>query len=104
MPVPGRGPLKAETGFESRREHHLQSPIYGLSWPDPTPSNSTVSASSVPSWARLGGLRALSALRAHPDRDTRRTTFSCSVCGNADKLVFDDSHRAGLEHDPRERP
>lgn len=29
------------------------------------------------------------------DRDTRETTFSCSVCGGAGQLVIDDPHKAG---------
>ncbi len=37
-------------------------------------------------------------------RDTRVTTFSCSVCGDEGKLVFEDPGKAGLQHDLRRRP
>lgn len=34
-------------------------------------------------------------------RDTRTTTFSCSVCGGDGDLVFEDPAKEGLQHDPR---
>jgi hypothetical protein len=38
------------------------------------------------------------------DRNTRTTTFSCSVCGGAGKLVTEDPHKEGLQPDPQPRP
>jgi hypothetical protein len=38
------------------------------------------------------------------DRDSRTTTFSCSVCGAAGDVVFEDPAREGLQHDPRPNP
>ena len=40
-------------------------------------------------------------LRARDDRDTRTTTFSCSLCGSEGKLTFDDPSKEGLQYDPR---
>lgn len=37
-------------------------------------------------------------------RDTRITTFSCTVCGGDGKVVFEDPAKEGLQHDPRKRP
>jgi len=37
-------------------------------------------------------------------RDTRMTSFSCSVCGGAGDIVLDDPAREGLQHDPRPSP
>jgi hypothetical protein len=37
-------------------------------------------------------------------RDSRATTFSCSICGGAGTMVFDDPVREGLQHDPRPNP
>ena len=34
-------------------------------------------------------------------RDTRTTTFSCSVCGGDGDVVLEDPAREGLQHDPR---
>jgi hypothetical protein len=38
------------------------------------------------------------------DRDSRLTTFSCSVCGGDGAVVHEDSARDGLQHDPRPNP
>lgn len=37
-------------------------------------------------------------------RDTRTTTFSCSVCGGDGTLVLEDPAQDGLQHDPRPNP
>lgn len=37
-------------------------------------------------------------------RDTRTTTFSCSVCGNDGDVVFEDPAKEGLQHDPQPKP
>jgi len=37
-------------------------------------------------------------------RDARRTTFSCSVCGDAGDVMLADPEKEGLQHDPRRRP
>jgi hypothetical protein len=34
-------------------------------------------------------------------RDSRRTTFSCSVCGGDGDVVLEDPAKEGLQHDPR---
>jgi hypothetical protein len=38
------------------------------------------------------------------DRDSRETTFSCSVCGGAGTLVFEDPGKRGLQHDVLQHP
>jgi transposase-like protein len=37
-------------------------------------------------------------------RDTRSTTFSCSVCGGVGEVVLEDPAKDGLQHDPRSNP
>jgi hypothetical protein len=37
-------------------------------------------------------------------RDTRGTTFSCSVCGDPGDVALEDPAKEGLQHDPRRRP
>ena len=37
-------------------------------------------------------------------RDTRSTTFSCSVCGSSGDIVLEDPAKEGLQHDPRPKP
>jgi len=37
-------------------------------------------------------------------RDTRKTTFSCSVCGGDGDVVLEDPAKEGLQHDPRPNP
>ena len=37
-------------------------------------------------------------------RDTRITTFSCSVCGGDGEVVLEDPAKEGLEHNPRPNP
>lgn len=52
-----------------------------------------------------GPCRRFVALGAWFDRrDTRATTFSCSVCGGAGDVVLEDPAREGLQHDPRPTP
>jgi hypothetical protein len=38
------------------------------------------------------------------ERDSRRTTFSCSVCGGVGQVVIDDPGNDGYVLDPREKP
>jgi hypothetical protein len=42
--------------------------------------------------------------RALDDRDTRTTTFSCSVCGDAGRIATEDPAKEGFQADPRARP
>jgi hypothetical protein len=37
-------------------------------------------------------------------RDTRTTTFSCSVCGGDGDVMLEDPAKDGLQHDPRPKP
>jgi len=38
------------------------------------------------------------------ERDSRTTTFSCSVCGSVGHLVIDDPAKDGYTLDPRDKP
>ena len=38
------------------------------------------------------------------ERDSRRTTFSCCLCGGVGQVVLDDPGKDGYVLDPREKP
>jgi hypothetical protein len=57
-------------------------------------------------WVRCDACRRYDTLATAPirDRDSRYTTFSCSVCGAEGKVVLDDPAQQGFAYDPRQNP
>lgn len=75
-------------------------------WPARISIPSIRSSSCARSWAGVCRLSAVQSLYADrlDARDSRITTFSCLLCGDAGDVVLEDPAKEGLQHDPRPNP